>query len=149
MLKVIAIVSLQSTNTEENTDASEGGNLDQVEYEENEDGSKLGRLFFTVLYKNSYIHVYILSFQMYCFFCSSIYISVLGEVQFWEDGVDCDNQQVLKSSSQGQHQQDQVRKLGIKLVAGIYCVSCDECVCEHLMCDLISDFTWYAMYAIY
>ena len=43
----------QSTNTEENTDASET-NLDQVaEYEENEDGNKLGRLFFTVLHKFS------------------------------------------------------------------------------------------------
>ena len=37
---------LQSTNTEDNTDASET-NLN-LEYEENEDGSKLGRLFFTV-----------------------------------------------------------------------------------------------------
>ena len=46
---------LQSTNTEENTDASEAGNLDQeVEYEENEDGSKLGRLFFTVFHKLFY-----------------------------------------------------------------------------------------------
>merc|ERR1712038_847560 len=38
----------QSTNTEDNTDESET-NLD-LEYEENEDGSKLGRLFFTVKY---------------------------------------------------------------------------------------------------
>jgi len=39
----------QSTNTEDNAEASET-NLDAVEYEENEDGSKLGRLFFTVKY---------------------------------------------------------------------------------------------------
>ena len=58
---------LQSTNTEENTDASET-NLDlAAEYEENEDGSKLGRLFFTVL---RFIH----SKHIVC-------ISVLGEVQ--------------------------------------------------------------------
>merc|ERR1711953_947412 len=38
----------QSTNTEDNTDASET-NLN-LEYEENEDGSKFGRLFFTVKY---------------------------------------------------------------------------------------------------
>ena len=63
---------------------------------------------------------------MYCFFCSNLYISVLGEVQFWEDSVDCDNQQVLKPSSQGQHQQDQVRKLDITLVV---LVVCGVCVC--------------------
>ena len=40
---------LQSTNTEENTDGNET-NMDVAneEYEENEDGNKLGRLFFTV-----------------------------------------------------------------------------------------------------
>ena len=45
---------LQSTNTEENTDGNET-NLDVAEeYEENEDGNKLGRLFFTVF--DSFIH---------------------------------------------------------------------------------------------
>ena len=48
---------LQSTNTEDNTDASET-NLEYLE--ENEDGSKLGRLFFTVSYKilHSFIHFF-------------------------------------------------------------------------------------------
>ena len=50
---------LQSTNTEDNTDASET-NLDLEYLEENEDGSKLGRLFFTVSYKilHSFIHFF-------------------------------------------------------------------------------------------
>ena len=87
---------LQSTNTDDNTDASET-NLN-LEYEENEDGSKLGRLFFTVPF-------------IYFFFFQKISIFALGEVQFWEDGLDCDNQQVFKSSSKGQHQQDKVMRL--------------------------------------
>ena len=52
---------LQSTNTDDNTDASET-NLN-LEYEENEDGSKLGRLFFTVSYKILYSFIYFFFFQ--------------------------------------------------------------------------------------
>ena len=44
-------IFLQSTNTEENTDATETNFDLAAEYEENEDGSKLGRLFFTVFHK--------------------------------------------------------------------------------------------------
>ena len=48
MLMMMMMMFLQSTNTEENTDGNET-NLDVAEeYEENEDGNKLGRLFFTV-----------------------------------------------------------------------------------------------------
>ena len=58
---------------------------------------------------------FIHSFKKY-FFVWNVCISVLGEVQFWEDCLDCDNQQVLKPASKGQHQQDQVMLLVIKLV---------------------------------
>ena len=98
---------LQSTNTEENTDGNET-NLDVAEeYEENEDGNKLGRLFFTVF--DSFIHSKnmghmekeIMPSYLDSIIHSKSIVSGLGEIQLWEDSLDCDNQQVLKSPSKG------------------------------------------------